>query len=140
MYTFSSKLKTFSIILMVVGLLGIGYGFLTAPKTIQDVEKILAEQEHHGGGHGEANAHEVIAHEATGKEAATHEAAGDKVEGHEAGHKTETPVDVVEPATAKSADSLQKDGDSIVAVTDTVHNVATADEMKSHIEPTEEAH
>ena len=27
MYTFSSRLKTFSLILMAVGLLGIGYGF-----------------------------------------------------------------------------------------------------------------
>jgi hypothetical protein len=57
MYTFSSKLKTFSIVLMVLGLLGIGYGFLTAPKTIQDVEKILASQQEHEG-HGEATAGE----------------------------------------------------------------------------------
>ncbi|MFV8268659.1 quinol:cytochrome C oxidoreductase [Flavobacterium sp. GT2N3] len=57
MYTFSSKLKTFSFILMAVGLLGIGYGFLTAPKDIQEVEKLLAAESH--GGHGEAK------HEAT---------------------------------------------------------------------------
>ena len=41
MYTFSSKLKTFSFVLMILGVLGIGYGFLTAPKDIQEVEKIL---------------------------------------------------------------------------------------------------
>ncbi|MEZ7497440.1 quinol:cytochrome C oxidoreductase [Flavobacterium sp. Arc3] len=58
MYTFSSKLKTFSFILMAVGLLGIGYGFYTAPKDIQEVEKILAAESH--GGHGEAK-HEVAA-------------------------------------------------------------------------------
>ncbi|MGL2962937.1 quinol:cytochrome C oxidoreductase [Flavobacterium sp. RSB2_4_14] len=46
MYTFSSKLKTFSFVLMLVGALGIGYGFLTAPKTIQDVETILAAESH----------------------------------------------------------------------------------------------
>ncbi len=46
MYTFSSKLKTFSFILMILGILGIGYGFLTAPKNIQDVEKILAADAH----------------------------------------------------------------------------------------------
>lgn len=66
MYTFSSKLKTFSLILMVVGILGIGYGFLNAPKTTEDVEKILAADEHHGGGHhatAEAN-HAAPAHEA----------------------------------------------------------------------------
>ncbi len=58
MYTFSSKLKTFSLILMVVGLLGIGYGFLTAPKDIKEVEAILAAEDHgHGGGH-EAAGHQ----------------------------------------------------------------------------------
>ncbi|MBC7606269.1 MAG: quinol:cytochrome C oxidoreductase [Burkholderiales bacterium] len=58
MYTFSSKLKTFSFILMIIGVLGIGYGFLTAPKNIEEVEKILAASEHEGG-HVEA-AHEGI--------------------------------------------------------------------------------
>ena len=48
MYTFSSKLKTFSFILMIIGILGIGYGFLTAPKNIEEVEKILAANEHEG--------------------------------------------------------------------------------------------
>ena len=46
MYTFSSKLKTFSLILMSVGILGIGYGFLSAPKDIQQVEAILAADAH----------------------------------------------------------------------------------------------
>ena len=54
MYTFSSKLKTFSLILMAVGLLGIGYGFLSAPKDIQEVEAILASDAH--GSHHEAAA------------------------------------------------------------------------------------
>ena len=57
MYTFSSKLKTFSFILMIVGILGIGYGFLTAPKDIQEVKQILAAQEHGHEGH-EAAQHE----------------------------------------------------------------------------------
>jgi hypothetical protein len=49
MYTFSSKLKTLSFILMVLGALGIGYGFFTAPKNTQEVEKILeaGHGEHH---------------------------------------------------------------------------------------------
>lgn len=55
MYTFSGKLKTLSFVLMIVGALGIGYGFLSAPKSIQEVEQLL-EKEHeahhaHGGGH-----------------------------------------------------------------------------------------
>lgn len=46
MYTFSSKLKTFSFILMAIGLIGIGTGFLNAPKTIEDVETILSADSH----------------------------------------------------------------------------------------------
>jgi hypothetical protein len=71
MYTFSSKLKNFSFILMAVGLLGIGYGFFTAPKDIQEVEKILAAESH--GGHGEvkhdvaAEAHAVVESHNEGK-------------------------------------------------------------------------
>jgi len=44
---------------MLLGALGIGYGFLTAPKTIQDVEAILkAEEAHHGGGHEATASHQ----------------------------------------------------------------------------------
>ena len=74
MYTFSSKLKTFSFILMLLGALGIGIGFISAPKTIQDVETILKAEEsaHHEGGHEAAAAH----HETTAgthEESTTHE-------------------------------------------------------------------
>ncbi|WP_424493090.1 quinol:cytochrome C oxidoreductase [Salinimicrobium sp. GXAS 041] len=48
MYTLSSKLKLFSIILMVVGLLGLVYGFIAAPDTIEDVKEMMAS---HGEGH-----------------------------------------------------------------------------------------
>ena len=58
MYTFSNKLKTFSIILMVLGLLGVGYGFMTSHKSFEEVETMLAEESAHGGGHAtEANMH-----------------------------------------------------------------------------------
>lgn len=55
MYTFSSKLKTFSLILMVLGAVGIGFGFLNSPKTIEEVETILSADAH---GH-----HEEVAHD-----------------------------------------------------------------------------
>ena len=68
MYTFSSKLKTLSFILMALGVLGMGYGFLTAPKDIQEVELILAADSH--GGHAAVESHnESSSHEAN----ATHE-------------------------------------------------------------------
>ena len=50
MYTFSGKLKTVSLVLMIIGALGIGYGFFSAPKTTEDVEQAMAhgEDAHHG--------------------------------------------------------------------------------------------
>ncbi len=58
MYTFSNKLKTFSIILMVLGLLGVGYGFMTSHKSFEEVETMLSAESSHGGGHEE----EAISH------------------------------------------------------------------------------
>jgi len=54
MYTFSGKIKTVSLVLMIVGALGIGYGFFSAPKTTEDVEQAMS---HHDDGHGEAATH-----------------------------------------------------------------------------------
>ncbi|GAA3556848.1 quinol:cytochrome C oxidoreductase [Snuella lapsa] len=66
MYTFSSKLKTFSIILMVLGLLGVGYGFMTSQKSLEEVKTMLSEEaSHHGGGHGEAT-HATSGHDTHG--------------------------------------------------------------------------
>jgi hypothetical protein len=49
MYTFSSKLKTFSFALMIVGLLGVTYGFFSTPSSVEDVKVMLAEShdDHH---------------------------------------------------------------------------------------------
>ncbi len=55
MYTLSSKIKTLSIILMLLGVLGIGYGFWSVPNDIEAVEKILNADAHlHGGSHSES--------------------------------------------------------------------------------------
>ena len=45
MYTFSSKLKTFSIALIVIGALGIGYGFFNAQQTTDDVKEMMQHAE-----------------------------------------------------------------------------------------------
>ena len=47
MYKLSGKLKLFSIVLMVLGLVGLTYGFLNTPKTVDDVKEILAAQNSH---------------------------------------------------------------------------------------------
>jgi hypothetical protein len=62
MYTFSSKLKTFSFILMFLGVVGIGVGFMNAPKTIEEVEHMLSADHGHdahaeAASHGEAEVH-----------------------------------------------------------------------------------
>ena len=78
MYTLSSKLKVFSIVLMLVGLLGIGYSFISAPKTIAEVENILKADEHanHDAAHATpahaADSHDAKAHEAEHQEHLEH--------------------------------------------------------------------
>jgi hypothetical protein len=61
MYTFSSKLKTFSFLLMALGAIGIVVGFLNAPKTIEDVEKLLADSHHTEASHSDKVAHDAHA-------------------------------------------------------------------------------
>ena len=63
-YTVSNKLKTFSIILVILGLLGMGYGFMSTPESVEQVETMLANDAHHGGGHeveDDATHHEMAA-------------------------------------------------------------------------------
>ena len=45
MYTFSSKLKTFSFALMIIGALGVAYGFFSSPSSVEDV-KIMMQDSH----------------------------------------------------------------------------------------------
>ena len=54
MYTFTNKLRNFSIILMVVGFFGLTYGFLTSPKTVEEATAMVADV-HHGEGHNDGN-------------------------------------------------------------------------------------
>jgi hypothetical protein len=59
MYKFSNKLKTFSFILMILGIIGIAYSFYDSnknTKSIEAVEKYLASQNDHHGHEHEAHA------------------------------------------------------------------------------------
>ena len=47
MYTFSNRLKTFSIILVVLGVLGVAYGFMTSHKSLDEVKTMLVEEHAH---------------------------------------------------------------------------------------------
>jgi hypothetical protein len=66
MYTFSNKLKTFSIALIILGILGVGYGFMTSHKSIEEVETILAQEASgHGSDHAVADTLEADSHDTT---------------------------------------------------------------------------
>ncbi len=83
MYTFSKKLKTVSIALMVVGLIGIAWGFMNAPSTIEEAKEIVAQNsDAHGSGHEVATTHDVSSgdsHETTESHAdASHDAKHDE--------------------------------------------------------------
>jgi hypothetical protein len=71
MYQFSGKIKTFSLALIVIGVLGIGWGFLSAPSNLEEAKEIMASHAAHGDGHGDA-AHATTAH-GDHKEEAHHE-------------------------------------------------------------------
>jgi hypothetical protein len=62
MYKQSGKVKLFSIVLIVIGALGIGYGFLTTPSTTDEVKEILAAEHHGGHGNDHAMADEESHH------------------------------------------------------------------------------
>jgi hypothetical protein len=63
MYQFSGKLKTFSIALMIIGALGVGYSFFSAPKTIEDAKEIIASQhDSHGTSHAADTNEKTAAH------------------------------------------------------------------------------
>lgn len=131
MYTFSSKLKTFSFILMAVGILGIGYGFLNAPKNIEEVETLLAkEASEHGGGHGEATA----AHH---EEAASVTPHG---ESSEAVHHEEAKDAHAEVAV--TTDSVVSNEVAHEGTTEEAHSTIVKDEVKGdkHAEVSHEGH
>lgn len=74
MYQFSGKIKLFSFILIIVGVLGIGWGFLSAPSTPEEAMEMVAAHGDHGDGHGTAATHDT-AKEDHGKEDASHHGA-----------------------------------------------------------------
>jgi len=84
MYTFSNRLKTFSIALIIIGAIGVVYGFMTSHKSFEDVETMLAAEAAHGGGHGEEAGHEVATTHDMTTETAAH---GDASESHVDEHK-----------------------------------------------------
>ncbi|NER12680.1 quinol:cytochrome C oxidoreductase [Leptobacterium flavescens] len=91
MYTFSNRLRTAAFILMIVGALGLGYGFFTAPSTVEEAKAMVADSHGgHGSGHGEEADHATPAH---GDEHAEETHAQKDSHGEEAGAHGETDAD-----------------------------------------------
>ena len=51
MYQFSKNLKLTAFGLIIVGLLGIGYGFYSAPPTVEEAKAMVAHGDDHGNDH-----------------------------------------------------------------------------------------
>jgi hypothetical protein len=108
MYTFPNKLRNTAFVLMILGLIGIIYGFLSAPKTIEDVEKIVAESQH--------GQHHVASHDT--HEGTTHDEHAVKT------HEKETKYEVVEE---KAHDSIKE----VVAVNNAIVEDSTLTEKSN---------
>ena len=79
MYTFPNKLRNLSITFMIIGFLGLTYGFLSAPATIEE-SKAMVEASHdegHGNDHSESSSETHASEEAQHDEVATHDSAHD---------------------------------------------------------------
>jgi len=80
-YKISNRLRIGAIIMVVLGLLGVGYGFMDASSVTEDnISEVLAA-EHHG--HGDAHASEAHAEEAHGEDHHGEEAHGNMSEHEE---------------------------------------------------------
>jgi hypothetical protein len=63
MYTFSSRLKIFAVILIILGAIGVAFGFISAHKyeNVEQVKEMLSHEGSHGG-HGDAHEVKTEAH------------------------------------------------------------------------------
>ena len=88
MYTFPNKLRNLAITFMVVGFLGLAYGFITAPSTVEEAKEMVASS--HGDGHGESHAAPADNHADKSAHASSesHEVASEEhaISDHAAGH------------------------------------------------------
>jgi hypothetical protein len=91
MYTFPNKLRNLAIAFMVICFLGLAYGFITAPSTIEEAKAMVASS--HGDGHGES--HDAAPADSHGEETShaiseSHETSSEEhgTTSHEEGHDT----------------------------------------------------
>ncbi|MDO5607772.1 MAG: quinol:cytochrome C oxidoreductase [Capnocytophaga sp.] len=71
MYKFSNRLRLTAIILMIIGIIGVGYSFLSTPKTVEEVKTALAHDvhadSHHSDVHHDEAHYEHVLHQLQNK-------------------------------------------------------------------------
>ena len=86
-YKFSTQIKRLSIALIIIGAIGIAFGFYSAPSNVEEAKEIVASMNHgdsHDGDSHEGDSHEGDSHEGDSHSVEDH---GDKSEvGHEYDH------------------------------------------------------
>ena len=82
MYTFSNKLKISAIIFMVLGALGIGYGFLAVPNNVDEVKEMMQHESTHENHAVAEKAHSETHKSESKSEASSHEASEDSHYNH----------------------------------------------------------
>ncbi|MCK7589788.1 quinol:cytochrome C oxidoreductase [Subsaxibacter sp. CAU 1640] len=135
MYTISNRLKIFSIILIVLGALGVAVGFMTSHKTLDEVKTMLAEEHSaHGGGHGVASeSHDVTSmdHNET-----THEA--EETNHSESAHTEGTEESAMHTDAMSSTSEEHADDDAHNASgeehSNLEHSEAGHDEHAAHVQ------
>ncbi|MGY8915568.1 MAG: quinol:cytochrome C oxidoreductase, partial [Flavobacteriales bacterium] len=79
MYTFSNRLKIASIILMVVGALGVGVGFVSMPSNVEEAKAMVASQgDGHESDHGVEAMHATEGEHGTATVAEAHDSSHDE--------------------------------------------------------------
>ena len=86
MYQFSQRFKLTTYVLMALGLLGLAYGFLSAPSTVEEAKAMVAA--HDSAGHG--SEHADASHAAEGSHATESDHAEDAAHGSIDTHATES--------------------------------------------------
>ncbi|WP_455170183.1 hypothetical protein, partial [Aegicerativicinus sediminis] len=131
MYTFSNRLKSVAIGLIIIGAIGVIYGFLTSHKTFEEVEAILSEEAaHHEGGHDAGSDHAVMEDHATMEHATaeTHAEDTHQEESVDSSHAVAEEVTHTDETVHAAADHSEEHSDMGAA---SEHH---ADEHTEHVE------
>ena len=86
-YIVSKQIKILAISFMLIGLVGIVYGFVSAPSNIEEAKQIVASKSH--GSEHEDSEHEDSGHEDSEHEDSEHEDSGNSNKESEANHEVD---------------------------------------------------